>query len=241
MTANDLIASSLRLINVLATGENPSIDESNDALLVLNQLIDSWNGESLMIFTQQRQVVVPLTLVQAYTLGPGGDFNVARPANIPRVSVLSLNNPVQPLELPLEMLTDEQWQNRIPVKNVTSALPTIVWDDGGFPLRTLSFFPIPSQQVNFVIYSWQALSQWTLLSDDHIFPPGYLKALRYCLAVDLAPEFGVQAPQTVTAQAQLERAKIKSLNTGFLDIQCDAALLSIGRGGQYNWLNDTGG
>lgn len=236
MTANDLISSSLRLIGVLASGETPAAAEANDGLTILNQMLDSWNAERLALFTIQRQVLAPPVLKQAYTVGPGGDFNIARPPRIERVGVISLANAAQPLELPVELLTDAGWE-AIPVKNISSSLPLKVWNDLGFPLMTLSFWPIPSVQVNFALYTWTALTQFPDLVTDEAFPPGYLKALRYNLAVDLAPEFGRQTPPEVAAQAVAAKAAIKALNIPLLDLACDQALVNP-RGGRYNWLSD---
>ena len=240
MTAIDLISSSLRLVQVLASGEVPTNPEAQDALAILNQLIDQWNAERLTIFTIARLVFVPSVLKQAYTLGPGGDFNIAlRPPKIQRCTVISLNNPVQPVELPIDYLTDSQWAD-IPTKNVPSALPTSVWDDGGFPLRTLSYFPIPNVLVNFGIYAWTQLTQFPDLVTDETFPPGYLKALRYNLALDLAPEYGKSTPPEVAAQAVTSKAIIKSMNVPIIDLKCDRALVNQ-RAGIYNWLSDQTG
>lgn len=238
MTANDLISSALRLIGVLSSGESPSAAEANDGLTILNQMLDAWSTERLALFTVQRQVVIPATLKQAYTVGSGGDFNIPRPPRIDRVGVISLTNAAQPLELPVEMVTDVGWE-AIPVKNISSSLPLKVWNDLGFPLMTLSFWPIPSVQVNFALYTWTALTQFPDLVTDEEFPPGYLKALRYNLALDLAPEFGREVPQVVAAQAIASKAAIKALNIVPVDLRCDEAL--IGRGGRYNWLADTTG
>jgi len=44
-TANDQINGALRVLGVLAEGETPSAATSQDALMALNQMIDSWNTE----------------------------------------------------------------------------------------------------------------------------------------------------------------------------------------------------
>jgi len=239
MTAEELIESSLRLIGALAPGETPSGSEGTDALFVLNQMLDSWNAESLSIFTISRSVFDFIANQQAYTYGVGGDFNAARPAKIDHCSVLYLSNPSQPLELPLQMLTDEQW-SQIPVKAVYSTIPLQVWDDGGYPLRTLSFWPIPSAANQFCSYAWTALTEFTDLATDNDYPPGYAKALRYNLAVDLAPEWGVELPPVVAAQAVSSKAILKSMNIGPIDIRCDGALVNP-KGGYYNYRSDTFG
>ncbi len=234
MTGVDLISSSLRLIGVLASGETASGAEATDALAILNDMIDSWQIERLMIFTTSRQVFPLTSGQQAYTIGTGGNFNVPRPTRIDRAGIINLGNPAQPLELPMEYLTVEQWA-AIPVKNIQSALPLKVWDDGGYPLRTLYYWCIPNTSVQTALYTWTALSQFADLVTVYTFPPGYAKALRYCLAVDLAPEYGRPIPMEVATQAILSKANIKSLNVPLLDLRCDPALVAPDKQ-IFNWL-----
>lgn len=242
MKAQDIIDSALRLINVLASGESPSTDESNDALDTLNDLLDSWNAQRLAIFTVARQVFNLTSGQQSYTFGTGGNFNASRPARIERVSIITQVNPPQPLEMPIRYLTTGEWQ-QVPVKNIESTFPIQVYDDGGFPLRTLNFWPIPNiAGIQTVIYGWQALSQFADLdTTDYEFPPGYAKALRYNLAVDLAPEYGViQMNPLVVAQAQTSLGVVKALNedSATEPLYCDAALSNT-RGQMFDWR--TGG
>src|SRR5690242_5956509 len=86
-TSLDLIKSALRLAGVLGTGETPSAAEGQDALVILNQMLDSWNAERLMIYTVARQVFSLVANKQAYTLGSGGDFDTPRPPKIEYVSI----------------------------------------------------------------------------------------------------------------------------------------------------------
>lgn len=237
MNGGDLIASSLRLIGVLASGETPSGNEAADALLILQQMIDSWQTERLNIFTINIQDFPLVAGQQTYTLGVGGNFNTTRPTEIESMSVIWLANPAQPLELPLEMLTDKQWQY-VPVKAVPSTLPVYVYDDGSYPLRNLNFWPIPTVVDNVRIYAWQTLTTFSDLTTDVVFPPGYLKAIRYNLAVDLAPEFGRSAPPEVGAQAILSKAKIKLVNAPIVDSTMPSELIGS-RGMVYNWIADT--
>src|SRR5262245_39397408 len=144
MTGQDLIASSLRLIGALASGETPPAGEAADAVVILNQMLDAWSANELMVFTLSRQVFTLQAGKQTYTMGPGGDFNAPRPARIQYWSIISNQSPAQPLELAAnsEFLTDPEWQ-AVRVKNITSPLPRKLYDDGGFPLRSLSFWPVP--------------------------------------------------------------------------------------------------
>ena len=240
MQVVDLITSALHLINVLASGETVDAATANDALFVFQGMIDSWNAESLMIFTDTR-LVFPLTVgQQAYTYGIGGDFNSPRPAAIDRMSIMWLGNPAQPLELPMAYLTTAEWQ-AIPVKNIQSSLAQYCWDDGGFPFRTLSFWPIPNALNNVVIYPWVALAAPATLQTQLSFPPGYQQALRYNLAALLAAEFPpvpAEIMQMVVAIAMQSKAVIKAMNQPIIDLRCDPALNARG-GGLYDWRSDT--
>jgi hypothetical protein len=241
MNATDLISSSMRLIGALAAGETADAGEMADNLMVLNQMLDSWLAERLMAFTINIQEFPLIVGQQVYTMGPGGTFNTARPARIDRMSIVSLNNPAQPLELPMEMLTDSDWQVEIPVKLVNSSLPLQVYDDGAFPQRNLNFYPIPTIPVNTRIYSWQALNQFPDLFTDLTFPPGYSEALRYNLAVRLIAEYpGEYSQITVSATQTLavdSLARVRSMNMPLIQSFCDPAL--SGQGGHYDYRSDS--
>jgi hypothetical protein len=244
VTAQQLINSSLRLINVLPTGETPTAAESQDALATLNQMVDAWQGDCLMIFSIIRQVfslsggTYDPSYGQKYAMGPGGDFNTARPAKIDRLSVINLNNAAQPLELPLDYITDAQWQG-LPVKAISSSLPQLVYDDQQFPSRNLYYWPVPNQfPCDTAIYSWSAISQFTDLgSTSYTFPPGYQRAIRYNLAVDLSPEFQVQIPPLVLQIAAQSKADVAAMNAPLVDLKCDPALVGTSRD-LYNWITD---
>jgi hypothetical protein len=138
----------------------------------------------------------------------------------------------------MDYLTKDQWA-QIPVKNISSALPLKVWDDQGFPYRTLQVYPIPNVQVQLAIYAWQALTQFANLFTNLTFPPAYLKALRYNLAIELAPEFGVdQIPPSVIAMAASSKEKLYEMNLPLMDLRCDPMLVNP-RNALYNWLSDT--
>lgn len=240
MKALDLISSSMRLIGALASGETPSGSEASDSLTVLNQMLDSWAADRLMVFTITIDEFALVPLQQVYTYGVGGNFNSVRPARIDRVSIVSLTNPAQPLELPIDYLTDWDWQ-QYPVKNIQTTLPQAVYDDQAFPLRNLSFWPIPTVVVNTRIYHWTQLTQYTDLNTDNSYPPGYIEALRYNLAMRLMAEFpGGYDPimsQTTAPLAVESLARVRSMNLPLIEAFCDAALTA--KSARYNYYSDT--
>lgn len=239
MNQSDLISASLIEIGALSPGEPLPAAEQQQASIVLTQMLDAWQAVRLYVWAIQRLLLVPATLKQTYTLGPGGDFNLPRPAKITRFGLVSLANPIQPVELPLDSLTEAQWA-AIPVKNIASAIPKKIWDDQQFPLRNLNLWPIPNVQVNFTAYQWSPLTSWPDYVTDVTFPPGYLEAIRYSLAIRLAPSFGAAAlvtPLLLALTAQAMR-RIQAMNAPLIDLKCDPMLVSPERQ-IYDWRTDT--
>jgi hypothetical protein len=235
-TALSLINSSLRLIGVLAGGEQSNGDDASDALQVLSDMIDSWNIDRLAIFTTSSQDFPFVLGQQTYTMGPGGNFDTARPARIDGMSTILLQpNPANPIEVPLTMYSVQQWQDQVPVKVVDGTFPQICYDDGGFPLRTLNFWPIPSEQQNDVrIYSWQALAAPPAFGTTIAFPPGYAEAFRFNLAVRLAPEYAAPISPIVQTTAIESLARLKTINAPDMSMQSDLMPQPSG----YNWSAD---
>lgn len=223
-SALDFIKQALRKLNALATGEEPTGAEGADALVVLNQMMDSWQAEDLMIYTTRIDDFALVAGQQVYTLGSGGDFNLARPARIDRMSIVILSNPTFPLEIGIPIYTTQNWQEQVPLKNVNSTFPLLVYDDGAFPMRNLSFWPIPQVINNVRIYSWQPLQYFANLSTKYLFPPGYAEAIAMSLATRLADEWAKPLSPSIAMGAQAALARIKVLNVPTDVLRCDDAV-----------------
>lgn len=62
-----------------------------------------------MIFNVARNVYPLVSGQQAYTIGPGGNFNPPRPIWIQDAGIISTTSALQPLELPMAILSDDEW------------------------------------------------------------------------------------------------------------------------------------
>jgi hypothetical protein len=227
-----------RAAHILASSQTFNPGEASDALDVANGMLDAWSAQRLMIYTIARQVFNLNSGQQTYQMGTGApDFNVARPPQIENAGIISLANPLQPLELPIPMLTKDEWAS-IPVKNIQGALPSVVYDDSNFPYRNISFSPVPNvATLQIALYTWSALTQLAL-AVNYTLPPGYYEGLIYGLALRLATEWpGELTPQLEAAAAQSMKI-VKTQNSVIYDLKCDPAIVSPA-GGVYNWLSDT--
>lgn len=73
-TALDILKGSLRSIGALGTGESPDADTANDAFDMLNDMLDMWSNERMLVFAIQ-EIMHDLTSgTYIYTIGNGGDI-----------------------------------------------------------------------------------------------------------------------------------------------------------------------
>src|ERR1017187_9802781 len=86
---SDLINSAFRKIGVIAAGELPNSDESADALISLNVMLESWSAEQVAIYQILNFQGLLVATQQAYTMGTGGNFNTARPIKIESVGLIT--------------------------------------------------------------------------------------------------------------------------------------------------------
>jgi len=68
----DIISGALKDIGALAAGEVPTSDATQDAFFMLNDMVDQWSNESMMV-SYKTEIIFPVTPGQIqYTIGPGG-------------------------------------------------------------------------------------------------------------------------------------------------------------------------
>ena len=208
-TANDQINGALRLLGVLAEGETPSAATSQDALVALNQMIDSWTTERLTVFSTQDQIFSwPPNTIQR-TLGPSGNFVGTRPILIDDATYF--RDASSGISYGIKLINQQQY-NGIAVKTVTSTYPQVMWVNMEYPNITMTVYPVPTKVLEFHIVSVTPLTSPANLATVLAFPPGYLRAFRYNLACEIAPEFGVEPSPTVMRVAMTSKRNLKRIN-----------------------------
>jgi hypothetical protein len=208
-TAGDQINGALRLIGQLAEGEEPSAATANDALAALNQMIDSWNTERLSVFSTQDQVFSWTPNFATRTLGPTGDFVGNRPILIDDSTYFK--DASSGISFGIKLVNQQQYDG-IAVKTVTSTYPQVMFVNMTYPNIEMTVYPVPTKVLEWHIISVEELTTAALLSTPLTFPPGYLRAFRYNLACELAPEFGVEPSPQVSRIAMYSKRNIKRIN-----------------------------
>jgi hypothetical protein len=208
-TAGDQINRALRLLGVLAEGETPSAATSQDALVALNQMIDSWSIERLAVFCTQDQIFTwPAGLITR-TLGPSGDFIGLRPVLLDEATYY--RDPGTNVSFGIKFINQQQY-NGIAVKTVTSTYPQVIFVNMSFPDVTMTIYPRPTRDLEWHFISVQELNQPANLATELFYPPGYLRAFTYCLAMEFAPEFGVEPSPQVQRIAMTSKRDLKRIN-----------------------------
>lgn len=223
----------LKKLGVIGQGQTIKPNDLVDVFDILNNMVDAWAADSMLIYVLERQEYPLTNGVGTYTLGEGGTFNHVRPMFLDKISIISNNNPTRPLELPLDVLDALQWQS-VPVKSTPSALPTRVYREYSFPFMNLTYWPIPNVgTLKTALYLPTPLSQFADFDTLYDFPPAYKRALEYGLAVDASSDFSVEPPPLVVTLAERYIGDVRVSNIRPEIVPCDPAVVRGGTGWNY--------
>lgn len=233
-TTRELLNGAHRLLGLVNSGNVLPEAVYQDNLVALNQMIDSWSTERLAVFCTQDQTYYWEAGNRIRTLGPTGDFVyiLANQSDTPIVTqgedYIGVDDATTQRPILLEDSTyfrdpstnvsygikfiNQLQYNNIAVKTVQSTYPQVLFVNMTFPNITLTVYPVPNRMLEFHFISVQPLANPTTLETDLAFPPGYLRAFRYNLALELAPEFGVEPSSEVRRVAMYSKRNLKRIN-----------------------------
>jgi hypothetical protein len=204
-TAINLISRALRAIAVLGSGETPNNADAQDSFTALNDMLDSWSTVRLYCYQVVESSLAATLSDGSYTVGAGGDFNTTRPTQI-----TSVRYTVGDIDYWLDTLNRDEFA-AIPIKT-EGGIPAFYSYEPSFPLGVLTLWPIPATTGTIVIQSPQQLTQFTTLTTQITFPPGYREAIHLGLCEALSNEFRVPlTPQLMNSMTNAKR-RIRRLN-----------------------------
>ena len=233
ITVLNLINGALRLLGVLSSGEVAEATEALDALVALNDMLDTWATQSLLVYGSLPQTFALVPGQKVYTLGTGGNWNMPRPVLIDSMYLQYTSTNPAPLNLPMNIVNLDDY-NRLIVPNTPSPIPTVAYIDDSFPLRNVYLWPVPSAVYSVNLFTGALIPAFLAVTQLVALPAGYSELLRYNLALRLAPEYGVQPSPVVAAGALASIAAVKRNNIKPLYMACDGAL--VGSRGGFNYL-----
>ena len=172
-------------------------------------MIDSWNTERLSVFSTQDQVKSWLPNQISNTLGPTGSFVGQRPILVDDATYF--RDPSNNISFGIKLINQQQYDG-IAVKTVTSTYPQVMWVNMTYPDIEIYVYPVPTKVLEFHFISVEPLMSVSSLSTEITMPPGYLRAFKYNLALEIAAEFGITPNPQVSRIAMTSKRNLKRIN-----------------------------
>lgn len=235
-STQDIIKRALRLIGVLGVGEALPADQLKDSLEAFNDMVDSWNTETLIIYVLARNTFTLTSGTNPHEIGPGSAvINAPRPNRIEQGQAWLTGGSLGTTEHELRVLIREQWESLY--DSALSGTPYYLYYEPKFQLANIWFDVKPDAAYTLILHLEQMLSQVFLegaqggdgTTTELSLPPGYKDAIVHNLAIKLAPEYGKSAPVEVINSAVEGKASVKRLNMKPLYLQIDPDL-TVDRG-----------
>jgi len=196
----------MKIGGMLGQNETPTSSEASDGLISLNDLLDSWDTDQTYVFTIESETFPLVDGTYQYTIGTGGDFDTDRPIVFDSV-VANLNG----ISYPLKQLNSQDYAD-IAYKANGTGIPEFYYCDFAYPLATIHLYGAPSSGLTLTIGKTKKLTSFANLTTQYSFPPGYNRLLNYGLAMEIAPEYGVQLTPEAQFIASEAKANVRNRN-----------------------------
>lgn len=185
-TALEIVTSSARLLGVVRKGMALDNDEATSALDSLNDLLASWASDTLLNVARIRENFT-LSSAESFTIGTGKTLDTPAPVHISDAFIRTGT-----IDYPLTYISEEEY-NTLPMKSISGG-PSWYYtysrsstEDAG----TIRLYPVPTGGDVLYLLSEKKTPVISSLSTEVFFPnAGANRAIRYNLALELAPEYG---------------------------------------------------
>ncbi len=216
-TAQTLIKAALRAINAIASGETPTAAEMADGLEALKIMLRSWSSENIMVYSISQDTLT-MTGASSYTIGSGGDANTTWPVEIKGAVVDTIYD--------LRIIGEARYRSL--KRGELGSTAQYLYYNPAYPLGVL--YPYPVGGSSMVIDSLKALTDPATLTASVAFPTSYDAAIKWNLALELAPEFGREPSPFIAQRAYLAKRTIESKNAANQINAVDLSAIGRGRG-----------
>jgi len=223
-TTGDLINFVLRASGINGVGQTPLAEDSNTGLDMLRMLLAQWQRKRWLVWNEQ-EVSVVSTGAQWYTIGPGQDFNTARPDKIQAAwfRFEPFNGP-NAVDVALGIIEAKEDWAAITLKDMHS-IPSAVFYDSSFPIGRVTFVPVPPAshyELHLVLKA--GLPTYTTLTDPLGVPDEYIEAMMWSLCVRMQMSYGLPSRPDHVAAMKVAINAIEMANTQIGLLSMPAAL-----------------
>lgn len=210
ITRDGLIAGALRLVGAVAQGETPTATQVTEAAEALNLMVKAWEADGMPLWGLE-EYDMTLTATGVYRIGSGQTIDIPKP-----LRVIQAWNTTGNIDTPMRILTKSEY-NMLGNKQSVGT-PIQCYYDPQLNYGDLHLFPIPDATVatNYTVsFIYQRpFEDFVTSTDNPDFPQEWLEALKYGLAVRLAPEYGLPIEQRQALRAEAKEIKDVALGMG---------------------------
>jgi len=192
-TATVLIQGAMRSLGMLKKGMATDATELADGLELLNQMLGLWSNRELMVPYLTYETISIASAASSYTIGTGATLNTARPLDIKSLVLKYGVTPYTVEARDLELIRS--------FNTGISGIPSYYYYEPTYANGTIYFDKSPTVPVTLELDSVKALTNFATVTTDVSFVPGYDFAVRFNLAVYMAPEYGKAVPAEVAKGA----------------------------------------
>lgn len=240
-TVNDVITEALKKSGVLGTGQSITGDDLVSALADFNDITAQWATQRWMTWG-----LLDLSFVStggnSYTVGPGGNFNVANtPTRIEAAYQRQLVASGLNIDTPLEIIPSKEEYSRLSLKKLVSFGLYAFLDTSTYPLATLLLYPIPNAtiyEIHILLKNAIPVFTQAQLGTTLSIPPAYIAALKFNLAKRYRQAYGkgLRPDPELNALARSSLAIVKQSNLQIPELVMPKILIIQSSG--YNILSD---
>lgn len=210
-TGDSVIKGALRLNTALAQGATPSADQTADVLEAINLILGSWSNDNLIQSHRITENFSTTTGVSSRTIGSGANWNTAKPVDVENIWIRDSNS----VDHYIDRLDASQYA-KLPAKGIDSGRPEFFYFepiDSVTPATHAKIFFDKTTNVTetFYMISYKEFIALSASTDTILLPAAWIRALKFNLAVDIAPEFGVPVTQELALLAKDSKDHIRVL------------------------------
>lgn len=210
VTRDELIKAAFRLIGVGHRGESVPADEINDAAEALSLMLKGWQADGLQLWKREEQSITLTDAKRVYTLGPTGDVVMQRPLRLLEVVRRDSNN----IDVPLNKLSKNVYYGLS--NKFSEGTPVSYHFDPQLDNADFIVWPVPDATVaaeyTIEIVYHRPFEDMDSATNNFDCPVEWLEAIKFGLALRLAPEYGVDLPQQYRLQKQFDDIYDKALS-----------------------------
>lgn len=238
-TGADIVTQALKKAGILGIGRNPTADDTQDALADLNDMLAEWNTQRLMIWHLLDLAVVSSGQQTPYTIGPTGDFNVARrPDRLEKGFLRQFVSTGLDVDTRLTVLPSWEEYAEVSLKKLQS-FSLYAFLDSSWPLGNIYIYPWPNATRYAVhLLLKDVLPILDLVTDLGTIPDHYVSCMKFNLARRLRQAYGkgLQPDPELNNAARNSLDVVKQSNIQIPELVMPRSLITMSSG--YNILSD---